>query len=170
MAIAEFLKGVLQACRTRIHKVFHMHLCSSMIFGTSKGNLMWPQCCLFASGKAILVAVASKTLKITHLDLASEAGLFDSWAQLGASSAEAWARFPDRFGTGRLGCWHQVAGFCLVMAHQKLQPSNQGTEVVSFACMIDTEYYRRSCARSSVRGGFDLKYVSLNMSKSWNRT
>ena len=85
---------------------------------------MWPQCCVFASGKAI--AVASKTLKITHLDLASE---YVDWAQLGASGAKAWARFPapDRFGTGRLGCWRQVAGFCLVRAHQKLQPSNQGT-------------------------------------------
>ena len=65
------------------------------------------------------MAVASKTLKITHLDLASEdfywAHLGAEWAQLGASGAEAWARFPDRFGTGRLG-------FCL--SHQKLQPSN----------------------------------------------
>ena len=81
-------------------------------------------------GKAM--AVASKTLKITHLDLARES--FDtSWARLGASGAEAWARFraPERFGTGRLGCWHHlVAGFCLVRAHQKLQPSNQGTEFV----------------------------------------
>ena len=28
----------------------------------------------------------------------------------------------------------------------------------------------RFCARSSVRGRFDLKYISLNMSKSWNRS
>eukprot|EP00434_Breviolum_minutum_P035298 symbB.v1.2.031237.t2/scaffold3603.1/size59761/3 len=37
------------------------------------------------------MAVASKTLKITHLDLASKE---DVWAQLGASGAKAWARFP----------------------------------------------------------------------------
>ena len=61
------------------------------------------------------MAGASKTLKITHLDLASS--YFDSWAQLGAAGAKAWAHFPapDRFGTGRLGCWHQVEGFCLVI-------------------------------------------------------
>ena len=34
-----------------------------------------------------------------------------------------------------------MAGFCLVRAHQKLQPSNQGTEIVSFAWMIDTELW-----------------------------
>ena len=118
---------------------------------------MWPQCCVFASGKAI--AVASKTLKITHLDLASKGGSEGhSWAKLKDSGAKAWARFPapDRFGTGRLGCWHNlVAGSCLVRAHQNLQLSNQGTEVVSFAWMIDTEYYRRFCTRSSGRGRFE---------------
>ena len=59
------------------------------------------------------MAVASKTLKITHLDWASEdySGP-DSLAELGVSGAEAWARFPapDRFGTGRLGCWHNFGG------------------------------------------------------------
>ena len=61
------------------------------------------------------MAVASKTLKITHLDLAS------GGADLGASGAEAWARFParDRFGTGRLGCWHNlVAGLTKICSLQ----------------------------------------------------
>jgi len=56
------------------------------------------------------MAGASEALKITHLDLGSGEKAFlvgkaESWAKLGASGAEAWARFPapDRFGTG-LGC------------------------------------------------------------------
>ena len=54
------------------------------------------------------MAGASKTLKITHLDLATEndsESFFDLLAQLGPEGAKAWARFPapDRFGTGRLG-------------------------------------------------------------------
>ena len=45
------------------------------------------------------MAVASKTLKITHLDLASKY----SWAQLGASGGEAWPVFGHRTGSGRGG-------------------------------------------------------------------
>ena len=59
---------------------------------------------VFTSGKAISAAVATNTLKITHLDLAK--GHDGPW-HLGAEDVEAMSPAPAGFGLGAMyvACW-----------------------------------------------------------------
>ena len=80
---------LFQSGRTRIHKLSHMHLCSSIVLDDSAVDVL---------PKAMGVAVASKTLKLTHLAI----GGYDlhGWFPLRAEGAQAWVHAMAEGGTG----------------------------------------------------------------------